>query len=86
MSTLPLTARTRDLIRPGSAEENRPQRAGWLLRRVIERIRHRIRVRATERALVELSDATLRDLGLHRSEIGRAAREAIDTSRRGWHY
>jgi uncharacterized protein YjiS (DUF1127 family) len=53
---------------------------------LIGRFRHRLRVRATERALDELSDETLRDLGLHRSEIGRAAREAIERTSRGLTY
>jgi uncharacterized protein YjiS (DUF1127 family) len=45
--------------------------------RGLEHIRRRRRQRAYFMAMHQLSDATLRDLGLHRSEIGSAVAEAM---------
>jgi uncharacterized protein YjiS (DUF1127 family) len=37
-------------------------------------LQNRRRIRRTERALMELSDHTLKDIGIHRSEAGAVAR------------
>ncbi|HRD75904.1 MAG TPA: DUF1127 domain-containing protein [Hyphomicrobiaceae bacterium] len=43
-----------------------------------------IRQRRTERALEGLSEATLKDIGIHRSEIRRVSRDAIEA--RDWRH
>jgi uncharacterized protein YjiS (DUF1127 family) len=53
-------------------------KAAGLIMQVVEWYRERRRVKRTMDALSQLSDRTLADIGIHRSEIPRVARDSRD--------
>lgn len=53
-----------------------PKPSAWaLLERAWRHLQHRRRRRATEKLLLGLSDRTLKDIGIHRSEIHSLVRD-----------
>jgi uncharacterized protein YjiS (DUF1127 family) len=62
--------------RPVNSSTTRATGPGWFAR-AVSRIRHSLAVRRTVAELSRLDDRTLRDIGLHRTDIDAAAAAAV---------